>query len=296
MDPRPEPSTADPIALTGLATLAYDSGPRPALKAELRPWLKQRKSLKFMGLQDRMAVLAAGRALEQAGLAAPLGEAVGLFMAVGFIPFEEQDIETLCAASIDAAGRFSMAAFAGEGLRSVSPLLTFRVLPNMPAFHVSLNFGLTGPYRVAYPGPGQLFQMLEEARFALESGEVERALVMGTADQRNLLVEHHHRRCDPQLRTPLLSDAAACLVLERRSRARGRGAPILAVLDELELSYQAFDPFAEAGELVAPDPGGAAGPGLTLARALESGGGAELVSRSADGIGARALWLAGEGA
>ena len=61
-----------------------------------RLFLRVRKNRKFMGLQDDLAVVAAGRALESAGLAdATLGERAGLYLAVGYIPFERADIDSL---------------------------------------------------------------------------------------------------------------------------------------------------------------------------------------------------------
>ena len=87
-----------------------------------------------------------------------------------------------------------MRRFATEGYLAPNPLLTFRCLPNMPAFHVSINFDLQGPYLVTYPGAGQLYAALEEARVALETGAIDVALVGGVAHQRNFLVEHHVRR------------------------------------------------------------------------------------------------------
>src|SRR5262249_16911286 len=187
------------------------------------PYLKVRKLRKFMGLQDDLAVVAAGRALHAAGRGAELGERAGLYLAVGAIPFDGAEIDALHAASsID--GRFSMHRFASEGYLVPDPLLTFRCLPNMPAFHVSVNFDVQGPYFVTYPGPGQLCGALDAASAALRTGTVDVALVVGVAHQRNFLVEHHVRRLLPPRRIEALRDAAGCLVLETAAHAAARGA------------------------------------------------------------------------
>ena len=65
------------------------------------PFLRLRKLRKFMGRQDDLAVVAAGRALASASLAAPLGERCGLFLTVGYIPFEADDIARLLDASLE---------------------------------------------------------------------------------------------------------------------------------------------------------------------------------------------------
>ena len=167
-----------------------------------------------MGIQDDLAVVAASRAVQAAGNLGVPGERVGLYLAVGYIPFEQRDIERLVTKSVDGAD-FSMARFSTEGVASINPLLTFRCLPNMPAFHISLNLELRGPYFVTYPGPSQFYLALEQACLALEIGTIDVALVGGVANQRNFLVEHHMRRLDPPTPAERLEDAAGCLVLER---------------------------------------------------------------------------------
>ena len=84
----------------------------------------------------------------------------------------------------------------------------------MPAFHVSLNFDVQGPYLVTYPGPGQFYAALEEAFAALDRGAIDLALVGGVAHQRNVLVEHHFGRSIRPCRAAL-ANGAAFLVIER---------------------------------------------------------------------------------
>jgi len=189
------------------------------------PFLKSRKTRKFMGRQDELAVVAAARALESASLAAPLGERCGLYAAVGYIPFEERDIAELLEASLD-GDAFSMQRFSTNAFGALNPLLTFRVLPNMPAFHISLNFDIQGPYAVSYPGAAQFYVALEEAFAALDAHAVDVALVAAVADQENYLVRHHFSDRDPSR----LENAAACLVVEREEDALRRGAPVRARL------------------------------------------------------------------
>src|SRR5262249_6025354 len=181
MDTQPRSADHDSLIATGVG-VALGAPCDPV------PYLKVRKLRKFMGLQDDLAVVAAGRALHAAGRGAELGERAGLYLAVGAIPFDGAEIDALHAASsID--GRFSMHRFASEGYLVPDPLLTFRCLPNMPAFHVSVNFDVQGPYFATYPGPGQLYAALDAASAALRTGTVDVALVVGVAHQRNFLVE-----------------------------------------------------------------------------------------------------------
>lgn len=247
MDQGPATAGRDSLALTGLG-VALGTPCDPA------PYLRNRKLRKFMGVQDDLAVVAAGRALDSAGLRglAP-SERTGLYLAVGYIPFDADDLDRLHDSSV-ADGRLSMERFSTDAYDAVNPLLTFRCLPNMPAFHMSVNFDVQGPYFVTYPGPGQFYLALDAAVAALEAGAIDVALVGGVAHQRNFLVIHHHRRLDPPVPAEALADGAGCLVLEARTHAQARGAPIRGHLLALDIAYEPHDPFgAMARPVVAAD-------------------------------------------
>ena len=286
-----------PFVVTGLGHVVL---PHDAEGCDSRPYLRVPKSRKFMGQQDELAVVAAGRALASARLGpAHLGEHAGLFVAVGYIPFAAEDIDALIEASLDPEGALSMAHFSTTGSAAVSPLLTFRCLPNMPAYHISANFDVQGPYMVSYPGPGQLYGVLEQALLALSTGHIDRALVGGVADQRNFLVAELLARLEPPVPFARLLNAAGFLVLETAEAAERRGAAVLARLRNWQVAYHAHAPFTEApvpsehfrgvealeGEL------GVSSLPVTLSHAHESG--AESLSHtlaSRDGILAESTW------
>jgi len=223
------------IAVTGAASVAL--GPGAPKTLEPTQFLRSRKTRKFMGTQDDLAVLAAGTALTRAQLGAgELGERAGLFAVVGYIPFNREDIDPVLAASLEGE-RFSMQKFSAGGFQRAHPLLTFRCLPNMPAFHVSANFDLQGPYFVSYPGPGQVYAALEEAQQALRERSIDVAVVLAVAHQRNFLVEHHFQRLTPPTATADLWDAGACLVLQRAEDVQTPRATLL----ELTQRYEPHD-------------------------------------------------------
>lgn len=261
------------------------------------PFVRLRKLRKFMGRQDDLAVTAAGVALQAASITGSLGERCGLYLAVGYIPFEAADIDQLLGASLD-GDRFSMACFASRGFGAINPLLTFRVLPNMPAFHVSLNFDVQGPYLVTYPGIGQFYGALEEAICALNDRLVDIALVGGVADQTNALVEHHFSRITPPVDPSRLSDAAAFLVLERAADAQARGVAPRARLLDYRLDYRPVDPFGDSppSECIARDGvcvnGGRHFGPASLGVALSAPGPARLTHRACtrDGFTAASTW------
>src|SRR5437879_1415897 len=181
MDPRLESTALNSVIISGV-------GCATGLPCPSDGYLKTPKSRKFMGGQDHLAVCAAGRALESAALnSSILGPKAGLFLPVGFIPFERDDLDALIAGSID-DDHVSLQRFGTDGFAAVNPLLTFRCLPNMPAYHVSACFDIQGEYFVTYPGPGQFYSALQEAVDELVAGRITIALVGSVADQTNFLV------------------------------------------------------------------------------------------------------------
>ena len=274
----------------------------PGQACDPTPFLREKKSRKYLGTQDALAVVATGRAIASSGAAVLPPERTGLFLAVGYIPFLERDVAPVLEGSLAADGSFSLERFAADGYQRAHPLLAFRCLPNMPAYHVAANFDVQGPYAVLYPSAGQLYLALDEARASLEEGRVDVALVVGVAHQSNLLVEHHMGRIEPPVPADRLRDAAATLVLCRAADAEALGIRPSLRLASLEIGYVPFDPLheptprEESTEPAGGDHGlelGPASPLLSVARGLA--GGAALVShrlRSRDGIRGASTWQA----
>ena len=260
-------------------------------------YLKTPKSRKFMGGQDHLAVCAAGRALESAGLRSPeLGSDAGLFLAVGYIPFEHPDIEALIDGSLE-HGKISMQRFGNDGFAAVNPLLTFRCLPNMPAYHVSANFDFQGEYFVTYPGCGQFYAALQEAIAALVAGRIRVACVGAVAHQINFLVTHHYQRLRPPVAADRLRDGAAFIILEMNETCEVRGGNVRGYLKELSVEYALHDPFREElepKEMLSADypiPDGKYGAAsLPVALASISKGIVKHEIQTRDGITASSLW------
>jgi len=238
MDTGLEAAASDSLVISGL-------GSAIGLPCDSDRFLKIPKNRKFMGGQDHLAVCAAGKALESAGLnAAKMGPKAGLFLAVGYIPFDGADIEALITNSLD-GDRISLSRFGTAGFEAVNPLLTFRCLPNMPAYHVSACFDIQGEYFVTYPGPGQFYAALEEASDALASSRVEIALVGAVAHQTNFLVTRHFERIRPSVAREDLRDGAGFVVLEGAGNLRARGGTARGKLLNLASEYTPHDPFDE---------------------------------------------------
>ena len=249
MDKTPGSDPGNSIVVTGFGcevsddVLSYLTQGRPRIEKvqlfhDCKPleFLRHRKTLKFMSKQDRLAVKAAGKALNDSSPdKEDRKEGCGLFITVGYIPFHREDAHNICAHA-QQEGRFSMEMFSTEAFDKINPILAFSCLPNMPAHHLSANFDLQGEYFITYPGAPQFYQALEEAVACLQEGDMSWALAGGVADQCNFLVENHFEKQCPE-KAVRAADAAAFVVLERETHAVGRGKKPRARLVSLELNH-----------------------------------------------------------
>src|SRR3954466_2861943 len=90
----------DSIVVTGSGAIIIDPVNIDSIESDLLPWLKSKKTKKFMGRQDKLGVIAAGRAVKDAIAADSVDKSLlqartGIYAAIGFIPFERADIEIL---------------------------------------------------------------------------------------------------------------------------------------------------------------------------------------------------------
>ncbi|HNQ90114.1 MAG TPA: beta-ketoacyl synthase N-terminal-like domain-containing protein [Verrucomicrobiota bacterium] len=208
-------------------------------------YVPEGKLVRLMNREAQLAVAAAHRALEDAGLKRERPyrpEDIGLFGATGLAGLPLAEVAPLIQASARADGRFDPNRFATEGLRAVRPILSFKVLSNMPLCFVSICENLQGPNAVYTPWEGQGAQAIEAAVQALECGEVRSALAGGcdvkthelaflALQQQGAFASWRERGAGP---TP--GEGAAFLILEDEGAAKARGARVHARLSGFSLA------------------------------------------------------------
>jgi hypothetical protein len=231
MDTRTQQSPGIPLTLLGAgwvgpAGLSWDLAPASAeAEFDAAPLLKDRKTIKLMAKQDRMALVAAASALKQAGLnGAELHDRTGVYAAIGALAFDEEQLQMLAGLCIH-DGQVDVYRNAAHVYQSMNPLTTFKCLPNMAVFHISFNLGIHGPYFITYPGVGQWESALLRAWHDLNDGLVDFALVGSVAEQNNMLVRYHFDRLYGSDR-PVAIDCAAFWVLARDAAGTGAKARI----------------------------------------------------------------------
>lgn len=162
-----------PLEGIGIPTL-------PDIKAAER--LGSRRMLKYMSDAAVLGCLAGREALENASVRARFSpERVGLYAGTGLATANIDEVKAMVEASIDKGGQFSCRLLGKQGLAATNPLLSFKILANMPPCLISIIECIKGPNLVFTPWEGQTGAALVEAWKAVASGEVDCALV-GAAD------------------------------------------------------------------------------------------------------------------
>jgi nodulation protein E len=218
--------------------------------AEVRDWHPTLDPAR-LPLYDRVtqyALVAGAEAMAMAGLSGDLGPRGGVFLgtAAGGISTWEDSYRAVFA----------------EGKSRVSPLVVPRLMHNAPASHLSIAHGLTGPVLAvssacasANHAMGLALQQIRlGAADVMLTGGSEAMLCFGGVKAWEGLRVLSPDACRPfslGRKGMVIGDGAGVLVFEAEDHARARGAKVLA-------HVAGFAMTADAGDIVAPDPAGAA--------------------------------------
>jgi 3-oxoacyl-(acyl-carrier-protein) synthase len=209
---------------------------------QAQPYVAEDKMIRLMSRDAQLAVAAAHMALLDAGVkpgAAYAPEEIALFGATGLAGLPLAEVIPLVRASMGPDGRFDTGRFGQAGLRAVRPILSFKILSNMPLCFVSICENIQGPNGVYTPWEGQGAQAVEAAIQALEYGDACCALAGGcdvkthelaflTMEQQGLFSSWRQSQAGA-----VPGEGAVFLVLETADRAASRGARAYAKLSGL---------------------------------------------------------------
>jgi beta-ketoacyl-acyl-carrier-protein synthase II len=224
------------------------------------------KEIRRLSRASQVAMVAARKAVADAHLSAPFSnpERVGVYFGTAIGGLERADE--------------GMQILRSQGFARVSPFLVPSSLPNMPAFHITQEFGALGPNSTFTTACATGTQTVGEAALAIRMGRAEMILAGGTealirdfalggfAAMRALPINYNDapeqasRPFDARREGFVFSEGAACVVLEELETARARGAHIYAEIVGYASSSDGF-------HMAAPDPT-AAGAVRTMQAAL----------------------------
>lgn len=203
--------------------------------------------------QDRVsaiAQLAAGEAIEQAGLGVgDFGERCAVSIGAGFGGAQTMD---------DNYHRF----LANQGSRKIDPMCVPKIMTNAPASWIAMKWGIKGPSYCVSTACSSSSQSIGLGAMLVASGVVERCiaggaealLVPGVFSSWEAMHVMTNDKCRPFSRNRsgmVLGDGAAMFVLETLESAVSRGVPILA-------EFAGYGTTNDAGDLLRPDREGAA--------------------------------------
>ena len=202
-----------------------------------RAFLSEAKMIRLMNRDAQLAVAAARLALADArvtpGETYP-AEQVGLFGATGMAGLPLGEVIPLVKASTGSDGGLDLGRFGKDGLRAVNPILSFKILSNMPLCFVSICENIQGANGIYTPWEGQGAQAVDAAIRALECGEA-RCVLVGGCDVKThelaflTLEQYGWFACWRENGAGLVpGEGAVFLVLETAAVAAARGARIYA--------------------------------------------------------------------
>ena len=208
------------------------------------------KSLRFMNRDAQMAVVAAKRALTDARLCVNEtypAQSMALYGSTGVATMTVQDMERIIRFAADEQGTLDLERFGRLGLQRIRPVLSFKILANMPICFVSIAHQIKGPNAVYTLWEGHGAQALIAGIQAIHRGHVPCALVGGcdvatrelsfiNCQQLGLFESWRQQGhgCIP-------GEGAAFLVLENAAMARQRGQTIYAMIRDFHLRSAASD-------------------------------------------------------
>jgi len=140
------------------------------------------KNLRLMNRDAQMAVVAARLAMRDAGVVPGElypAEEIALYGATGLSGMPPAEIGHLVRNAATADGSLDLRRFGDVALRRIRPVLSFKILANMPICFVSIFENLRGPNAVYTPWEGHGAQAIAAGVRAIASGEVPCAVVGG---------------------------------------------------------------------------------------------------------------------
>jgi len=153
-----------------------------------RKQLPDRKAVKLMSREAQLGVFAATEATAGRDVCAREGiapERFGAFASAGYEVSalgDHEEMLALARAEGD-AGRLDVNRLFSVGRDAYNPLAPLRILPNMALFHAGVTLGLQGPHLSLGSSPAAGLAALGEACVAIDDGDADAALVLGTDAQ-----------------------------------------------------------------------------------------------------------------
>ncbi|TVS08840.1 MAG: hypothetical protein EA423_00765 [Phycisphaerales bacterium] len=213
-----------------------------------------RKFVKVMARDTELAVVAAGLAVEDAGLTTRAGEGeptyapgrMGCHIGAGLMATELKELTSALATAIGEDGQFGLDAWGSKGINNLQPLWLLKYLPNMLACHVTILHGCEGPSNTLTDAEASGLLSLGESARVIQRGDAEVCFSGGAESKLNpmgvLRMTRAGRLAETNGADPaslvrpydagatgqLLGEGGGILIVEEAEAAAARGAKVYA--------------------------------------------------------------------
>ncbi len=204
----------------------------PVIGFDAEPYFPENKTLRLMDRGAQMAAVAAQLAMADAGVRPDEtypAEQIALYGSTGVSSMSASEIGRIVGDAAGPDGSLDLERFGRVALKRARPVLSFRILANMPICFVSILQNIRGPNAVYTPWEGQGAQAIAAGVRAIRRGDVPCALVGGCDVKTreisfvNLMQLGLFESWRREGRGCIPGEGAAFLVLESREQAARRG-------------------------------------------------------------------------
>lgn len=195
-----------------------------------------KRMLKYMSGASVLGCIAAREAAAEAEMGQRFRpERTGLFAATGLATADIDEVRPVIEKSIDEKGEFSCRLLGKQGLSSANPLLSFKILANIPPCLISIQEKIKGANLIFNPWEGQAGAALCEAWLSVISGESDCALAGGADFPSHPSTYVYLRQSGILGNGEIPSAGAAYLFMEKALTAVRDNRKIHAVISGMEL-------------------------------------------------------------
>jgi 3-oxoacyl-(acyl-carrier-protein) synthase len=204
----------------------------------------ENKMLRLMNRDSQLAVAAAHRAMISSGVEADKtypAEEIGLFGSTGMAGLGVEELTGLIRHAASEEGELDLNRFGRDALKRTRPVLSFKILANMPVCFVSIFENLRGPNAIYSPWEGEGACAIAAGIRAIRRGDVPCALV-GGCDAKTHAISFIGLQQNGAFESWRLhgrgnvpGEGAAFLTLEEEDRAWRRSAKIFARIGDYRI-------------------------------------------------------------
>jgi 3-oxoacyl-(acyl-carrier-protein) synthase len=204
----------------------------------------ENKTLRLMNRDAQLAVIAANKAMHDAGIVVeetyPADE-IALYGSTGMAGLGLEELTGLIRHAAGDDGNLDLIRFGRDALKRTRPVLSFKILANMPICFVSIFENIRGPNAIYTPWEGQGAYAIAAGVRAIRRGDAKSALVGGCDVKTHVIsfigLQQNNafdswKRCG-QGTVP--GEGAAFLVLEEEEAAVCRSAKVYARLSDYRI-------------------------------------------------------------